>query len=397
MRSTRWPAALLAIFHCMTATAAAEVSANALGLSDVIETAEQRLTGTQAGRELSGFQSSTWLAALPSIAISYLGSNESQGTDESELILTLPLKSPHGRRLDQNLRDLAESIGGAETARRRLYLSGLIREALWSERIAETRAHFTGRKIALLEELLDSQEALFEARSASRYSLLLIRQELVDAKVLLGDKRREVAHWRDRYRQLTGLGKPPGSIEESALQGEASWHLHPELRLLELTREQQRARIAASSANSAPWNLSLLARRQDSKQLDENQYGLAIEVPLDLFDTVAESSNSEWREAAREYWRQRDELQLLLENRWLQLAEEAKHLQLRQALLAESATISRQLLDESRQLFSRNELGSELWIRRLLGNLDREAEAAINQALIGQNHAMRRQAAGIPL
>lgn len=397
MRSTGWLAVMLALFHSISSTASVAVSASTLGLDDITDIAEKRLAEPRSSQELDGFQSSRWLAALPSIGISYLDSDQAQGTDETEVNLTLPLKSPYGRRQDQSLRDLARSILSVETQRRRLYLSGLIRESLWAERIAGIRVQYTERKILLLEELLDRQEALFEARSASRYGLLLIRQELMDARVLLQDQRRDQQQWRGRYRQLTGLGGPPGSIEEAALQDEAPWHSHPELRLLKLTREQQRVRIAAGSARSAPWNLSLVARRQDSRQLDEKQYGLAIEVPLDLLDSVAESSRSEWREAARNYWQQHDELQLALQGRWERLSDEARHLQLRQTLLADSASISRQLLDESRQLFSQNELGSELWIRRLLGSLDREAEAAINQALIGQNRAMSRQAAGIPL
>jgi hypothetical protein len=249
----------------------------------------------------------------------------------------------------------------------------------------------------LLGQLVERQQVLFDARTASRYSLLVVQQELASARLARNDRQQAVAQWRQRYRQLTGMGSLPEVIDEPALAGDNPWRSHPDLLLLDLTWEQERARINASSARAAPWNLSLNALNLDNPAFEETQYGLALEIPLSVFDTGAESSRTEWQQGAREFARQRDELLLALNGRWQQLTSESVHLAERQALLDDARAIGKQLIDESQSLLSRNEIGSEILLRRLLESLDTEAEAAINTVLVGQNRAMRRQAAGVPL
>ncbi len=397
IRVSRWLLGLLAVFYWTASAAESDISARSLDLGEVVQVTVERQARDSAGKDLPGFQTSTWLAGLPTIGMLFLESDESQGSDEAEISINLPLKSPFGRRQDEQLRALATSIARAETERRQLYFSGLLRETVWSERVENTRLQYTERKITLLEKLLNRQQDLFEARSASRYSLLLIQQEITKAKLLLQDQRRAQAQWQQRYRLLTGLGSLPDAIEEPAPAIDAPWRNHPELRLLDLTREQQRTRIAAASAKSSPWNLALIARNQETPQLDENQYGIALEVPLSAFDTVSQANSNEWREAQRDSAQRYDELLISLQSSWQELTQEAEHLQRRQVLLDESLDIGKQLIEESRSLLGQNEIASEIWVRRLLDSLDTEAEGAINRVLIGQNRAMSRQAAGIPL
>lgn len=374
--------------------AAEPMSARGLALDAVLQaTLEKQATNPDP----PPFHSSSWLAELPSLGISYLESDERLGTDEAELSLTLPLKSPERLRRDKSLRSLQEELVLVDQSRRRLYFSGLIRETAWSWRIASARVEYTGRKIRLLDELLERQQALFDAHSSSRYNLLLIRQELADARMLLAEEQLQVDTWRLRYRQLTGQGTLPELLDEPPLTSPDAWLSHPGLRALDLGWERQQALIAANSSAGDPWNLSLHAKQLDSPAFEEDQFGMALEVPLSVFDTASEADASEWRQASRDYWRERDELQAQLAQSATALQAKGDYLRRRQAQLDEAAQISTELMEESRALLGQNELGRELWVRRMLGNIDRQAESAINQLLIGQNVAMSRQAAGIPL
>lgn len=372
----------------------APVSARGLALDEVLQITLQRQASNPRPPP---FQSSSWLAELPSVSLSYLDSDQRLGTDEAELSLNLPIKSPVRLRQDEILQSLDEELSLAARSRRALYFSGLIREAAWSWRIASARVEYTQRKLQLLDELLDRQQLLFDAHSSNRYNLLLIRQELADARILQAQEQLEVDTWRMRYRQLTGQGSMPDSLDESSLPSDDAWLSHPDLRLLELGWERQQALITANSAAGGPWNLSLHAKQLDSPEFKEDQYGVALEVPLSLFDTASESDASEWRQASREYWRQRDELQAQLASGATALKAKAEYLSRRQSQLDEAVAISSELMEESRAMLGQNELGRELWVRRMLGNVDRQAESVINQLLIGQNVAMSRQAAGIPL
>ena len=329
--------------------------------------------------------------------MSYLRSDENEGTDESEVSLNLPLKSPYRSARDTTLRQLQDQITSAETARRDLFFSGLLREVLWSARIAATRVHYSQLKIDQISALQARQQRLFEARSASRYSMLLLRHELAEARLMMAEQERELARWRDHYRQLTGATTLPHDITEAAPLADETWQSHPALRILELNWARQQAVLAADSTRGEAWNLSLQAKRLDNPLFEENQYGLALEVPLSGFSVATQSTRSEWQEASRSYWQQRDELQLQLSRSWQALQVEASYLAERQMLLQESTGASRELLAETELLLGQNELAREIWIRRVLQDLDTQADAAINELLIGQNRAMSRQAAGIPL
>lgn len=372
-------------------------SASELTLPEVTDLALARFSSAATDDGVPPFSSATWLAALPSIAFSYLDSDDRNGTDETELSLTLPFKSPHLRRQDDRLAQLTESIAAAEQELRRLYLSGLLREALWSHRIARARVDQSARKIRLLETLLDRQQQLFAAGTEPRYALLLLQQELVDARLSRAEAQRDAGRWLRRYQSLTGLGVAPASLEEAPPPGTGAPQFHPALRLLDLGWERDRALILAGSRRSAPWQLSAIARELETPGLSETQYGLAVELPLSLFDAEGGAVNSAWREASRRYWRERDELVLALKASRDQLQEEGDYLRRRQSLLQQSTEISERLLRESAALRDLNELGQEVWIRRTLNDLDRQLEAELNRLLLGQQRALSRQAAGLPL
>lgn len=372
-------------------------SVSNLRLDEILDVTVQSHSGDTTGAETIPYQSSGWLAAVPAVSISYLASDEAEGTDETEVRLNLPMKPGFARKADQQLRTLSAEISTVETQRRRLYFSGLVREAIWSERIASTQAQYAQKKMTLLEDLLQRQQVLLKAHSASRYSLLLIRQELTDARLVQQEHLWQANNWVQRYRQLTGLGGMPPEIFEAPSPTQLSYTIHPQLQLLDLSWKRQQQLIAATSSQSTPWNVALTAKQLQNPQFDENQYGVSLDIPLSVFEMSSESTVSEWREASRIYWQQRDELQLELQRSWEGLAREALYLEQRQTLLDKAALISSDLIKETQTLMGQNELRREIWIRRALGDLDKQAYAAINKLLTGQNHAMTRQAAGIPL
>jgi hypothetical protein len=385
---------LLLFALLLAATVDAATSARRLQLADVLEAA---LARQPVGAAKVPFQASAWLAALPSIDVSYLGSDARLGTDETELGLNLPVKSPYLHQQDRHLREIAEQLVEAERDRRRLYYSGLIREAMWTARIEQARADLTERRLGMLEQLLQREQALLQARGTSRYNLLLVRQELVDARLALEDQQAEQRQWLERYRALTGLSTLPENLEEAALPDGNTPVQHPVLRLLDLLWEQQQALIAAGSERAAPWNLRLGAKQLDGPGVEETQYGLAVEIPLGISGIGDQASSNDWREAARSHWQQRDEWQLTLQHSRQQLELEHGHLQRRQALLEEAAAVSTELGQQADSLRDLNELGRERWLQRQIDDLDRQAAATINTLLVGQNRAMRLQAAGIPL
>jgi len=344
------------------------------------------------------YQASSWLAGLPSLSLSYLGSDERNGTDEAELSINLPIKSGRRRNADKQLNSLGLALDETVQHQRKLYYSGLIREALWSYRLAETRRRLARDKRRLLLELERRQSELVAAKAASQYSLLLLQMELTEVDIARDGHLQEARRWLQRYSTVTGLGTLPADIREPAPPGESfRGDQHPRLRSLELAYRQRLQLLRANSAGASDWNLSLNAKNLDTAGQDEQQYGLGVEIPLSALPVARQTDNSEWRGAQRDFLLARDQLLETLHGNWEQLLIEQESLRRKQSLLERSEALAGRIADQLSQLQASNEIAQEIVLRRMMDTIDTRARVEINQVLIDQNNAMLRQAAGLGL
>ena len=90
-RCSLWLAALLSLCQAALAQTSPELT-----LEDVLSTTLERAMAGDNPLVAAPYQASSWLAGLPSLNLSYLGSEDRYGVDESEFSVNLPLKS--GRR-----------------------------------------------------------------------------------------------------------------------------------------------------------------------------------------------------------------------------------------------------------------------------------------------------------
>lgn len=373
-------------------------SVGQLTLHEVLEVAVKR--GAVAGEHYSSptYQASSWLAGLPALSLSYLESDERHGTDEAELSVQLPVKSATRRSADDSLLALATGLDEIELQQRSLYFSGLIREALWSYRLADTRRRFASKKRQLLLELELTQRELLAASASSEYALLLLQTELVEVEISQQSHLQEARRWLQRYRQVTGLAVVPDDIHEPGPEVETfNAGIHPQLRALDLLYSQRRQVLLANSTQASDWNLSLTAKNLDTAGNDEQQYGVGVEIPLSIIAVGRQTDNSEWRAAQREYLMARDQLSNQLYGSWDMLMGERQTLRDKQVLLHRASELADRMAQHVNQLKDSNEIAQEIVLRRRMDTIDTSAEVEINQLLLDQNHAMLRQAAGISL
>jgi hypothetical protein len=371
-------------------------SLSQLTLHDALQAA---LVNASASEEAqSPYQASSWLADLPSLSISYLGSDERYGTDESELSVNLPVKSGRRRSADQKLNALGTELDEVDLQQRALFYSGLIREAVWSYQLADVRRRSAADKRQLLSELERRQQELVAANAASQYSLLLLQIEIVEVEIAQQDYMQESRLWLERYSDLTGLGSMPVDLREQEIESERfQTGQQAQLRQLELAHRQRMQLLRADSAQAADWNVSVTAKNLDTAGYEEQQYGLGLEIPLSAFDVSRQSYNSEWRSAQRDYLLARDQLLKELSGTWQRLLVQRETLRQKQSLLERSRALAGRIADQLAQLQASNEIAQEIVLRRMMQSIDTRADAAINQVLIDQNNAKLRQAAGISL
>ncbi|HKK22424.1 MAG TPA: hypothetical protein VJ947_01965, partial [Pseudohaliea sp.] len=228
-----------------------------------------------------------------------------------------------------------------------------------------------------------------------RYTALITRRSLVDAELAVDQARRGLAREEGIFLELTGLAAVPGDLAEAGTVPEIpAWESHPALRRLEAARAEEASILALSAPATASWNLSLVARELDNPGLTQDQYGVAVEMPLNFLGTQSSSNRSQQGSARRDYLLARDQLWLDLRRRWDTLRSEARHLDRRRELLTEAAALADRIEAQVTALEASNEIEAELRLQRLLDVLDTRAALARTDALIGRNAARLRQAAG---
>lgn len=369
-----------------------------ISLKDVLAVSMERSSSGNGSIEQMQYRSSSWLAALPSISLSYLNSDNREGTDEAELSLNLPIKSASQRRIDKKLQTLVGEYETISIQQKRVYLSGFIREAIWSYKVAEVQRQSASQKSQLLKQLAQQYQDLFIAKSISEYSLLRVQKEWFDAQLDELEYQQELQRWLQQYRAITGLGSIPDDIAEDLINvSNFSIEQHPQHRLLTLAWSQKRQMMLASGDQSAPWNVALTAKNVDSPEFQDDQYGIGVEIPLSFVNMSSESQKGEWQRERQSFDMSRDELRLGLQRRWNMLVNESTTLRKKSELLRRSSELSQRLAQQSEAFRVLKEIGEELVLRQLIDAVDAQASLELNKIYIQQNNAMLRQAAGISL
>lgn len=353
--------------------------------------------------------SSSWLSGLPSISLSHLGSLDNGNSYEQEVSLNLPIKSPGLHSSDKQLKQLTQAIQGQQLALQGLYLSGLLRQSVWDNRIASMQLKQLERKTQLLEKLHIQQKRLTDVGELPLANLLLLERELVDIELQQIDLKQQQAEALSLFSQLTGLQQIPAKIDESSRPLTANTSSsqdavdlglaqHPLWRLQTLQQQQQLLIIKSQQAGERdPWTLSLTAKNTSDDRVDDQQLGLGITVPLGFSSALSQTELSTWQQTHSEQNLNRDRIYLELKTQTEKLAKQQQNLLDRQALLQRGLTLSRTITEELAKVKDQNQVSYEIWLRRYMDALDTESRLVLNQVTQQQLHSQQLQALGISL
>jgi len=343
-------------------------------------------------------EKSSWLASSPTLGISYLKSDLPQGTDEAELSITLPFKSFLQSDIDNKLFISSQTTQQLLLENKRLILSGMIRQQLWQIKLANHNNEILQQKINFLSDLEQQYQQLFQLASTSRYPLLLIKKEKIDAQILLLESQQKITQLMQQYTLVTGYRKLPLNISEQPLQTQRALSqlllAHPKVKKLDQDWFEQEQQINLTDNKVAPWNLSVNALTLTTANFTEQQIGFAAEVPLTFFDIKKQSTNSAWILAKGNYNLAKNSLLLTLQNTYLALQTNQQTLQKKQVLLLQAKSLSKAIITETRLLIDANQIDRNIAIRRMLEAFNTKAKLTTNQLLLLKNNALLNQAAG---
>jgi len=381
-------------------TNAATQSVTSITLSDVLDATLSTHKNKNASSAIftKNKQATTWLASSPTLGVNYLKSDQTQGTDELELSLNLPFKSALQTEIDDDLIHSSKTLQLLFTLNQSLYFSGLIRTQLWDIKIAKTKMSNIEKKLTFLARLEKQYQQLAQSSQITKYPLLLIQQEVLDAKIALLEHDESLSSLMQQYQLLTGLGYLPQNIEEEDLITEKLlMTAHPKIKKLDQEWFEFERNLQLSTNKSEPWNLSLSAKRLDNSNLNETQVGIGIEVPITFLSIEKQSLSNEWQREKNNYDLARSTQLITLQQQFQWLLSQQKSLAQKQSLLEQSKSLSKAIIHETQLLIDANQIEQGQALRRMLNAFNTKSQLSLNQLFLLENIAMLRQSAGISL
>ncbi|GGD63741.1 TolC family protein [Lacimicrobium alkaliphilum] len=343
-------------------------------------------------------RASSWLDGAPSVSMNYLRSQEDQGSDEAELRLNLPIKSFARRNADAQVRQNDARLHSANQRIAALFYSGLIRESIWSYKVAMTRLEGLNKKHRLLLELEQQFTQQVDAGITTTYGLLAAKQTRLSIEIEQLEQQQVAQRWLDQFQQLTGTAHLPDKVVEPPPDdGLMAMNNHPHLALLESERRQARLTLLNSRHGNEAWNLSVTAKQVDSPGFTDNQIGLGVEVPLSMGERVSQSDYSAWQQASRAFDAQLQQAHQTLLNEWKAVQQHWQYLNTKKRVLTQQQLLSSEILAQIKTLKNLNEIEQELFLKRAIDSIDMQQAGTLNQTLIEQQQARMNQAAGVSL
>ena len=279
-----------------------------------------------------------------------------------------------------------------------------MRQSLWEHRLAAVKLAQLDRKSQLLDKLHSQQKQLTDAGELPIAHILLLERELVDIALERVELNQQQAEALALYQQLTGQEQIPQDIAETARPLSASSQpndilaQHPLWQLLSLQKQQQLLIIQSQQAGDKdPWTVSLTAKNTADNQVDDQQLGIAVSVPLTLGSALSQTELSQWQQANTEHTLNLDRTYIELKTQLKKLEQQQQNLLDQQTLLTQALHLSRTITEELAKVKDQNQVSYEVWLRRYMDALDTESRLALNQVAQQQLHSQQLQALGISL
>ncbi|WP_434931307.1 metal transporter [Shewanella sp. HL-SH5] len=397
----------ICLFIALGSTCFGSIAANN-ALPQLVEISQSRLAKSPLSqRSAIELNSSSWLTGLPSVSLSYLGDLDNSNIYEQELSLNLPIKTFSLHQSDKQLVQLSQALQAQQTRLQKLYLSGLLRQSMWDQRLAAVKLNQLDRKSRLLSKLYTQQKKLADAGELPLVNILLLEKELVDIELEQIGFKQQQTEALTLFTSLTGLNQLPDDIVEKAIDiGEfsAPEHVqtalmqHPSWLLHSLQLQQKQLMLQSQqSGEQDPWTLSLTAKETAVDQFNDKHLGIGINVPLSFSSALSQSDVSMWQKDFQEQSVNGERIYLELTNQIQRLAIQQQNLRAQQTLLTRGVSLSRSITENLAQVKNQNQIGYEIWLRRYIDALDTEARLALNQVTLQQLHSQQLQALGISL
>ena len=379
--------------HSSVASAdpAPTIAENMLQLTDAAEATIQR----QATIEVAPWISS-WLADAPTLSAAFLQSQTNGGSDEVELALTLPLKSPGRARLDNELINNEQRLRASLLSYRRWYASGLVRDIVWTIQTEQTRHAILAEQLTVYQRFLTRLKALSSGRGTDVFHQYLYQQAATELELERLQSEKQLTNARQQLQYLTGQRSTPTDVNEAEFS-QPDLQQHPRLHLLMMQEQQLKLQLQASTTANSAWQLTTRVKRVSTPGFDDNQIGAQLDVPLTFGRQINQLDSNNFQLDYQQWLNSFSDTQLDIQHQYQTAQTELNTVKTRLALLKSNEPLRQQAKAALLMLLERQEISPDIAQQRLQQLLQAELQLALLEVQVQQAIATLNQTAGVIL
>lgn len=363
---------------------------NLAQLTDAAETTLQKQAVQQPAVWISD-----WLADAPVLSASLLQSQTTGGSDEVELALTLPLKSPSRLKLDASLEENEQRLTTSLLAYRRWHASGLVRDIIWTIQLEQTKQRLLNEQVKLYQGFINKLEAS-RRNEVDAYHYYLYKQSATELEldVLASQQRQIVA--QQQLHNLTGQNTLPGNITETEAP-HTELQQHPRLQLLLLQAQQLQLQLEASFSANTSWQLTTNVKHVDTPGFNDKQIGLRLDIPLSFGNQTNQQDSSAYKLAYQEWLNSYGDAQREIQQQYQTARNALNSLKQQRALLSDNDALRKAAKASVLMLLERQEISPDLAQQRLQQFLQADLQLALVDLQVQHAIATLNQHAGVML
>ena len=337
-----------------------------------------------------------WLQGPASLQLIALPSNTQGGTDEYEVGVFFPFRSPAGRELDAQQLSITNALDNLQETRFRLMTSGLIREALWQRLFAKAEVDGLLSKQEWIASLDGVIASLAKTGELDRIASLRWQQEKLSQQLALKKAQMALEKAQKQYKQVTGTDVLPEQVIE-ALAGDLENKLqtHPELRLLTLSQSQIDMNLAQSDQSLSPWVLGVIARQLRGPAGNENLLGVSINIPLPMGEGNSANNYASWKATRDELTEALAETYTRLQTQLNDALQQVNYLTEATNNLEEQVELGVEIADLYQQQGS--VLPKTFWLEQLIAQQELKLTLSLNRLRRAEAISKVNQIAGVTL
>lgn len=346
---------------------------------------------------VSQFSQRTWLASAPNLSLMrWQTDDEAIGSDETELLVELPLLSPGYRRLINQSNELSQQVSQLQQRQLELKASSLLRNLFWQSRQVSAGLVYDEMAVNQLSQLLASTQQQVKAGEVPTYAAIIVKQRLNTYEATLTEKQIRLKQLTRLWQQYTGQRAFPEQLVEPKTQKTFSLR-HPSLRSLTMRWQLVLLQAKKSSAEQKQWTATAGYKHINSRSGNENQVGFGLSLPLSFSNSLTAVELNSLRQQQNALMAETRQVKVTIELRIAEAVSQIEQFEQKLKQSQQNAVLSKAAIEQLTRLYQQHQIDTRMFIDRLLEQLDYQRAKEITRIQLQYAYAKLNKAKGIPL